>query len=140
MVGKEYIMTIWIGGEVGLDGNDFESYRLITNQIEKSFNKYLQEIGYVNEQIEELMVLFILRNDNLSAMREKEGRVGKERGKPIYGINLRLDYNEFKNADEKKRKKMIYEGLLKAFDLVEKQKKIKGLDIIKEYINKQIQS
>ena len=133
-------MTIWIGGEVGLDDKDYESYRLIRNQIEKSFNKYLQEIGYVNEQIEELMVLFILRNDNLSAMREKEGRVGKDRGKPIYGINLRLDYNEFKNADEKKRKKMIYEGLLKAFDLVEKQKKIKGLDIIKEYINKQILS
>ena len=135
MVGKEYIMTIWIGGEVGLDGNDFESYRLITNQIEKSFNKYLQEIGYVNKDLDSLDVIAILRDDNYF------NEIKKYRSKKRdTDIRLKIDYNEFKNADEKKRKKMIYEGLLKAFDLVEKQKKIKGLDIIKEYINKQIQS
>ena len=130
-------MKVWIGGE--LEKEIHENYRIIRNQIEKSLNAYIKEIGYNNEQIKKLRVVFILRNDSFSVMKEKEGKVGKDRGEPIYGVNLRLDYNEFKNGDENIRKKMIYEGLLKAFSLVEEQRKIKNLDTIKEYIKNKIE-
>ena len=130
-------MTVWISAEVSSEiGRELNKLYM---QIEKSLNTYLKEIGYNNEQIKKLRVVFILRNDSFSVMKEKEGKVGKDRGEPIYGVNLRLDYNEFKNGDENIRKKMIYEGLLKAFSLVEEQRKIKNLDTIKEYIKNKIE-
>ena len=131
-------MKIWIGGELKKDIH--EIYRIMRNQIEKSLNAYLEEIGYKNDEIEKMRVVFVIREDDFSVMQHKKEVVKKDRGKPIYGMNFCLDYDDFKNGDENKRKIIIYKGLLKALDLLEEQKKIQNLDIIKEYINEQILS
>ena len=128
-------MTVWIGGEVGLDDEDFESYRLTTNQIEKSLNAYLKEIGYKNKDLDSLDIIAILRDDDYF------DEIKKYRPKKRdTDIRLKIDYNEFKNADENKRKKLIYEMLLRAIDFLKEEKGLKGFEPVEEYINKQIHS
>lgn len=128
-------MKVWIGGEVGLDDNDFESYRIISNQIEKSLNAYLEEIGYKNDALEKLRVITILRDDDTFNEIKKLNKRKKNTD-----IRLKIDYDSFKNGDEHKRKKLIYEMLLRAMNFLKEEKKLEGFNPIEAYINKQIQS
>ena len=83
--------------------------------IEDDLNNYLQSIGYSNEKLTEVLLVLIIRNDDFSAMGGE--RIRKHRREKSYGCSLRLDYNEFKNGDETKRKLMIYGSIYKTFDI-----------------------
>ena len=104
--------------------------------IEDDLNNYLQSIGYSNEKLIEVLLVLIIRNDDFSAMGGE--RIRKHRGEESCGCSLRLDYNEFKNGDETKRKLMIYGAIYKTFDMIKNKKKIKNITPIKDYIQEQI--
>ena len=93
----------------------------------------MQSIGYSNEKLTEVLLVLIIRNDDFSAMGGE--RIRKYRGEESCGCSLRLDYNEFKNGDETKRKLMIYGPIYKTFDMI---KKIKNITPIKDYIHEHI--
>jgi hypothetical protein len=46
---------------------------------------------------------------------------------------------EFKNGNEQTRKLLIYQAIFTTFDMIAKKKKIKNLEVVKEYINKKIE-
>ena len=93
-------MKLWMSSEVDISLAD--ELRLIRNQIEKSLNAYLKEIGYKNKDLDSLDVIAILRDDDYF------DEIKKYRPKKRdTDIRLKIDYNEFKNADENKRKKLI---------------------------------
>ena len=126
-------MELWIGGEVGLNDKDFESYRILTNQIEKEINSYLKEIGYKNENLDSLDVIFVLRNDDVF------DEIWKYRPKKRdTDIRPKIDYEAFVKGDETTRKRLIYESLLRVIDFL-KSKKVKNLEPLEEYINKQLE-
>ena len=125
-------MKVWIGGE--LEKDIHENYRIIRNKIEKSLNAYLEEIGYKNKDLDSLDVITILRDD------EYFNEIKKYRPKKRdTDIRLKIDYDSFKNGDENKRKKLIYEMLLRAMNFLKEEKKLEGFNPIEAYINKQIQ-
>jgi hypothetical protein len=62
----------------------------------------------------------------------------KLRGEPKIGVGLRIGYNEFKNGNEQTRKLLIYQAIFTTFDMIAKKKKIKNLEVVKEYINNQL--
>ena len=129
-------MEFWISGEIGKI--NLKKFREAILPIEDSLNSHLKEIGYKNDEIIKFRIVFIIRDDDFSAMREKEGVVGKDRGEPIYGVNIRIDHPSFRHADEAGRKQLIYEGIKKAVLLLGEKKKIKNLDPIIEYIEQQL--
>jgi len=129
-------MIIWIGGEVGLDDKDFESFRNIRNQIEKQFNAHFQKIGYDNKDLEELRLILVIRDDEYRGTQGGE-EIKKKRGKKIYSRSPRIDYDVFKNANENQRKKLIWQTILESFKKLE-EKKIDNLEVIEEYIEEQI--
>ena len=128
-------MKVWIGGE--LERNIHEDFRIIRNGIEKQTNAYLEEVDYKHPKMEKVRIVFVLRDDDFSVMEGGQGVVKKSRGELAYGVNIKLDYNRFINANEKIRKKMIYEGIFTTLQLL-KEKKIKDLEIVEEYIEEQI--
>ncbi len=129
-------MIIWIGGEIKLNDSDFENFRVIRNEIEKQFNTYLQEIGYENEDLEELRLILVIRDDEYRGTQGGED-VKKKREKKIYSRSPRIDYDSFKNADENHRKKLIWQTLLESFEKL-KKKGIKNLEPVESYIHQQI--
>ena len=126
-------MTVWISAEVSSEiGRELNKLYM---QIEKSLNAYLKEIGYKNKDLDSLDVIAILRDDNYF------NEIKKYRPKKRdTDIRLKIDYNEFKNGDEKKRKRLIYEMLLKAINFLKEEKGLSGFEPLEEYINKQIQT
>ena len=124
-------MIFWISSEanmsVGIDLNH------IYMQIEKYINTHLKEIGYKNEKITKLRIVIVLRDDDFSVMRGGQDNMQKTRGKLIYGINSRIDYNTFKNATQEQRANLILDLLLKSLTLLE-EKGIKDLEVVKEFI------
>jgi hypothetical protein len=131
-------MILWMSNETDM-GIDSDNLRKIRNNIEKQTNTYLKEISYTNPEIEKIRIVFILRDDDFSVMAGKQGVVRKSRGELAYGINMRLDYNRFKNGDDNTRKKMIYEGILETMHLLQ-AKKIKNLESVEKYIRDQMEA
>ena len=129
-------MEFWISSEA--KNIHLASLRKVRNSIEDSLNSHLKEIGYKNDEIIKFRIVFIIRDDDFSAMREKEGVVGKDRGEPIYGVNIRIDHPSFRHADEAGRKLLIYKGIKKAVLLLGEKKKMKNLEPIIEYIEQQL--
>jgi hypothetical protein len=93
--------------------------------IEDDLNNYLKSIGYSNEKLTRVRLILIIRNDDFSALGGEYIR--KQPREPIINTHLRLDYNEFKNGDETKRKLMIYGAIYKTFNMIENKKKIKNI-------------
>lgn len=128
-------MKLWISGEIALRGLHARSFSNITNSIEECINKRLETIGYTHGGIEKIRIIFIIRNDNFSVMKGGEGILKKERGEPAYGINIRIDYDTFLNADEKKRATLIFDGIERTIEHLE-ARKIKNLEAVKEAVDK----
>jgi hypothetical protein len=136
-------MILWMSSETdtGLDPKTNEKigdilWKLYMS-IEKQTNTYLKEIEYKHPKIEEIRIVFVLRDDDFSVMAGGQGVVKKSRGELAYGVNIKLDYNRFKNGDNDTRKKMIYEGILSTVDMLQK-KKLNNLEPVKDYIQEQI--
>jgi len=129
-------MILWMSNETDM-GIDSDNLRQIRNDIEKQTNTYLKEIEYKHPKVEKIRIVFVLRDDDFSVMLGGQGVVRKERGELAYGINLRLEYNRFKDGDDNTRKKMIYEGIFTTLKLL-KEKKIKDLEVVVAYIEEQI--
>ena len=124
-------MIFWISSEANISaGIDLNH---IYMQIEKYINTHLKEIGYKNEKITKLRIVIVLRDDDFSVMRGGQDNMQKTRGKLIYGINSRIDYNTFKNATQEQRANLILDLLLKSLTLLE-EKGIKDLEVVKEFI------
>jgi len=128
-------MKVWVGGEVGLDDDSFENYRIITNKIENDLNKYLEDTGYKNKDLDSLDVIAILRDDDHFDEIKKYRPKKKDTD-----IRLKINYDDFKHGDETTRKRLIYQMILKAIDFLENEKGLNNFEPIKEYINNQIQS
>ena len=106
--------------------------------IEDQFNAYLEEIGYKNDQIDELWQIIVIRDDEFRGTQGGE-KIEKARGKKEYGRSPRIDYHTFKNADENERKRLIWKTILESLEQLE-QRGIKNLEIPKEYVRKQIEA
>ena len=121
-------MKVWIGGEVGLPDDDFSSYRIATNKIEKQINQYLEEIGYSNDKLVGWDVIIILRDDTVFNEIKKYNKRKKDTD-----IRLQIDYNAFKNGNEEERENLIFDVLLRSLIILE-EKGIEDLEVVKEFI------
>ena len=130
-------MKLWMSGEIGLGTLDTKNWREINIQIEEDLNNYLKSINYSNEKLTRVRLILIIRNDDFSALGGEYIR--KQPKEPIMNCHLRIDYNEFKNGNEQTRKLLIYQAIFTTFDMIAKKKKIKNLEVVKEYINKKIE-
>ncbi|VVH64590.1 hypothetical protein BSPLISOX_1973 [uncultured Gammaproteobacteria bacterium] len=131
-------MKLWVSSETaGVSAIDDRNLSKSYIQIEEDLNNYLKSINYSNEKLIEVLLILIIRNDDFSATGGEECR--KLRGEPKIGVGLRIDYNEFKNGNEQTRKLLIYQAIFTTFDMIAKKKKIKNLEVVKEYINKKIE-
>ena len=126
-----------MSGEIGLGTLDTKNWREINIQIEEDLNNYLKSINYSNEKLTRVRLILIIRNDDFSALGGEYIR--KQPKEPIMNCHLRIDYNEFKNGNEQTRKLLIYQAIFTTFDVIAKKKKIKNLEVVKEYINKKIE-
>jgi cell division protein ZapA (FtsZ GTPase activity inhibitor) len=126
-----------MSGEIGLGTLDTKNWREINIQIEEDLNNYLKSINYSNEKLTRVRLILIIRNDDFSALGGEYIR--KQPKEPIMNCHLRIDYNEFKNGNEQTRKLLIYQAIFTTFDMIAKKKKIKNLEVVKEYINKKIE-
>ena len=127
-------MELWMSSETtaGISG----ILRPIRNEVEKQFNTYCKEIDYSNDEIEELRLILVIRDDEFRGTEGGE-TLKKKRGKRIYSRSPRIDYDTFKNADEHQRKKLIYKTILESLEQL-KQKDIHHLEVIEEYIQKKM--
>ena len=125
-------MEVWFSSESATRGLVARSEREISNQIEKEINNYLKEIGYKNDTLDILSVIFVLRNDDVF------DEIWKYRPKKRdTDIRPKIDYEAFVKGDETTRKRLIYEALLRAIDFL-KSKKVKNLEPLEEYVHEQI--
>ncbi|VVM28525.1 hypothetical protein BSPWISOXPB_1079 [uncultured Gammaproteobacteria bacterium] len=132
-------MKLWVSSETaGVSAIDDRNLSKSYIQIEEDLNNYLKSINYSNEKLTEVLLVLIIRNDDFTVMKGGEG-IRKHRGEESYGCSLRVDYNEFKNGNEQTRKLLIYQAIFTTFDMIAKKKKIKNLEVVKEYINKKIE-
>lgn len=106
-------MELWIGGEVGLPDDDFSSYRIAVNKIEKQINQYLKEIGYSNDEIEELRLIPVIIEHKGFYEKNKSSldRVGR-----VY-LEIRKLRNQLAHINESKDfediKKMVFGYIFK---------------------------
>jgi hypothetical protein len=132
-------MELWIGGEIGLGSLNRRSFRAIRNDIEERFNAYLKEIGYTNDQIDELWQIIVIRDDEFRGTEGGE-KIQKNEVKKEYGRSPRIDYQAFVNADENQRKVLIYETILESLRQLKEDKKIKNLEPLEAYVKKEIEA
>jgi cell division protein ZapA (FtsZ GTPase activity inhibitor) len=131
-------MKLWVSSETaGVSAIDDRNLSKSYIQIEEDLNNYLKSISYSNEKLTRVRLILIIRNDDFSALGGEYIR--KQPKEPIMNCHLRIDYNEFKNGNEQTRKLLIYQAIFTTFDMIAKKKKIKNLEVVKEYINKKIE-
>jgi hypothetical protein len=122
-------MKVWIGGEVGLNDDDFDRYRIATNKIEKKINNYLEEIEYKNVRLINWDIIIILRDDAVFNEIKKYNKRKKNTD-----IRLKIDYNAFKNGNNEERENLIFDVLLRSLNVLE-EKGIEDLEVVKEFID-----
>ena len=126
-------MRIWMSSEVDINGDD-DSLRQFRNQIEEKLNNYLKKIDYKNV-LDEWWVIIILRDDDVAEEKIRRKKTSMIEGKKLVNVSLslKIEYDEFKNGNEKKRKELIYDVILRSIDILE-QKKIKNLEVIRSFL------
>ena len=127
MADRQYPTRLWMSAEVVSEVR--EDLRKLFMAIEKDLNAYLDRIGYKNV-LKKWRLVIILRDDDLS-----DEYVRKERGDDIINFSLKIPYAAFRDGDEKQRKALIYDVILRSLDILE-QRKIKHLEVIRDYIEK----
>jgi len=131
-------MELWMSSEESLGSLDARNFRLMSNNIEDQFNAYLKEIDYKNEQIDKLRQIIVIRDDEFRGTEGVE-KIRKQRGEKSYNRSPRIDYQTFLNANENERKILIYQTILESLRQLKEDRKIKNLEPLEEYINKQIE-
>ncbi len=126
-------MRLWMSSEEGMNIVEDELSKLYM-EIEKNLNTHLDAINYKNV-LDEWWLIIILRDDDIADEERGRKKTSKIKGKPIIRISmsLKIPYNEFKNANEEKRKELIYDVILRSVDILE-QKKIKNLEPIRDFL------
>lgn len=113
--------TLWISGEI--EGDVYDDYRVVRNEIEQTFNKSLADDGF-GERFGRLCLIPILRAVDSPDYNEVRKFHKKDRD---FEFRLKISHAAFKAADALGQRRLIVENILRAVDEMKKMR-VKDVD------------
>ena len=101
-------MKLWMSGEI--DHDVAEPYRLIRMRLEDEINKLLSQCEF-NNDVDKWAYLAIITNLAGDSYPEIARYSPK---KKIAEFRLKINHDNFKNSDDKKRYKLVVESLIRS--------------------------
>ncbi|MEX0931888.1 MAG: Imm44 family immunity protein [Candidatus Paceibacterota bacterium] len=116
-------MRFSLSGEISLKDEQYEKFRVISNEIRTRVNEYLTKRHYGDAVNVLFLAPTIFSFEAYVGLPYKERKIYRKKDKST-DYRLAIDYNEFVNADDKEKERLLIENIIHAIrDLKRKIKK-----------------